>query len=186
MDHQDRQAIEQLFGKIAQVESQSAPPDAQAAEFIRSQTARQPNAPYYMAQTIVVQEQALSAAHGRIQQLEQALANRPAGGGGFLSSLFGGGQVRSQPHQSFHPQPMNGMPSHMAPGMRGMAPGRGGGGFLAGAAQTAMGVAGGMMLGNMLAGAFGGDDAKAGAANQAEPQQAAAEDAGDDFGFDEA
>ena len=62
MDHQDRQAIEQLFGKIAQVESQSTSPDAQAAEFIRSQTARQPNAPYYMAQTIVVQEQALNAA----------------------------------------------------------------------------------------------------------------------------
>ncbi len=189
MDHQDRQAIEQLFGKIAQVESQSAPPDVQAAEFIRSQTARQPNAPYYMAQTIVVQEQALSAAQGRIQQLEQELASRPADGGGFLSGLFGGGQPRPQPHQSYQPQPMHGMPPHMAPGMGGMAPGRGGGGFLAGAAQTAMGVAGGMMLGNMLAGAFGGDDAKAGEANQAEPQQAAAEDAGDsgeDFGFDEA
>ena len=189
MDHQDRQAIEQLFGKIAQVESQSAPPDAQAAEFIRSQTARQPNAPYYMAQTIVVQEQALSAAQGRIQQLEQELASRPAGGGGFLSSLFGGGQARPQPHQPYQPQPMHGMPPHMAPGMGGMAPGRGGGGFLAGAAQTAMGVAGGMMLGNMLAGAFGGDDAKAGETSQAEPQQAAAEDvgdSGDDFGFDEA
>ena len=189
MDHQDRQAIEHLFGKLAQVEGQSTPPDAQAAEFIRSQTARQPNALYYMAQTIVVQEQALSAAHGRIQQLEQELASRPAGGGGFLSGLFGGGQARPQPHQSYQPQPMHGMPPHMAPGMGGMAPGRGGGGFLAGAAQTAMGVAGGMMLGNMLAGAFGGDDAKAGEANQAEPQQAAAEDAGDsgeDFGFDEA
>ncbi len=85
------------------------------------------------------------------------------------------------------------MPSHMAPGMGGMMGGtaqqRGGSGFLAGAAQTAMGVAGGMMLGNMLAGAFGGDDAKAGETSQAEPQQAAAEDTGDtgeDFGFDEA
>ena len=190
MDHQDRQAIEQLFGKIGQVESQSAPPDAQAAEFIRSQTTRQPNAPYYMAQTIVVQEQALSAAHGRIQQLEQELANRPAGGGGFLSGLFGGGQPRPQPHQPYQPQPMHSMPPHMAPGMGGMAPGRSGGGFLAGAAQTAMGIAGGVVLGNMIAGAFsGGDEAKAGEANQAEPQQAAAEDVGDsgeDFGFDEA
>ncbi len=188
MDHQDRQAIEHLFGKLAQVEGQSTPPDAQAADFIRSQTARQPNAPYYMAQTIVVQEQALSAAHGRIQQLEQELASRPAGGGGFLAGLFGGGQSRPQP--SYQPQPMQDMPPHMAPGMGGMAPGRGGGGFLAGAAQTAMGVAGGVLLGNMIAGAFsGGDEAKAGEGNQAEPQQAAAEDVGDsgeDFGFDEA
>ena len=194
MDHQDRQAIEQLFGKIAQVEGQAGAPDAQAAEFIRSRITQQPNAPYYMAQTIVVQEQALSAAHGRIQQLEQELASRPAGGGGFLAGLFGGGQTRPQPHQSYQPQPMQGMPPHMAPGvggmMGGMAPGRGGGGFLAGAAQTAMGVAGGVLLGNMIAGAAsGGDEAKAADAGQAEPQQAAAEDQGDDggdFGFDEA
>jgi uncharacterized protein len=144
-----------------------------------------------MAQTIVVQEQALSAAHGRIQQLEQELASRPAGGGGFLSGLFGGGQQpRPQPHQPYQSQPMQGMPPHMAPVMGGMAPGRGGSGFLAGAAQTAMGVAGGVLLGNMIAGAFsGGDEAKAAEAGQAEPQQAAAEDigdAGEDFGFDEA
>jgi uncharacterized protein len=190
MDHQDRQAIEQLFGKIAQVEGQAGAPDARAAEFIRSQIARQPNAPYYMAQTIVVQEQALSAAQGRIQQLEHELASRPADGGGFLSGLFGGGQPRPQPQQFYQPQPMHGMPPHMAPGMMGgMAQQRGGGGFLAGAAQTAMGVAGGVMLGNMIAGAFsGGDEAKAADAGQAEPQQAAAEDFGDaggDFGFEE-
>jgi hypothetical protein len=196
MDHQDRQAIEQLFGKIAQVEGQAGAPDTQAAEFIRSQIARQPNAPYYMAQTIVVQEQALNAAQYRIQQLEQELASRPAGGGGFLSGLFGGGQPRPQPHQpSYQPQPMHGMPPHMAPGMGGMAPGmggmppRGGGGFLAGAAQTAMGVAGGVLIGNMIADAFsGGDEPKAADAGQAEPQQAAAEDfgnAGGDFGFEE-
>jgi uncharacterized protein len=190
MHHQDRQAIEQLFDKLAQVEGQSTPPDEQAAEFIRSRIAQQPSAPYYMAQTIVVQEQALSAAHGRIQQLEQELASRPAGGGGILSGLFGGGQTRPRPHQPYQSQPMQGMPPHMAPTMGGMAPGRGGGGFLAGAAQTAMGVAGGVLLGNMIAGAFsGGDEAKAGEAGQAEPQQAAAEDGGDtgeDFGFDEA
>ena len=191
MDHQDRQAIEQLFGKIAQVERQATPPDAQAAEFIRSQINQQPNAPYYMAQTIVVQEQALSAAQGRVQQLEQELASRPAGGGGFLSGLFGGGQPRPQQQPSYQPhqQPMHGMPSHMAPGMGGMAQQRGGGGFLAGAAQTAMGVAGGVVLGNMIAGAFsGGDEPKNADAGQAEPQQAAAEDFGDaggDFGFEE-
>ena len=181
MDQQDRQAIEQLFGKIGQVERQSTPPDAQAAEFIRSRITQQPNAPYYMAQTIVVQEQALSAAQGRIQQLEQELASRPAGGGGFLSGLFGG-QPRPQP------QPIHGMPPHGAPGMGGMAP-RGGGGFLAGAAQTAMGVAGGVLIGNMIASAFsGGGEANAADASQAEPQQAAAEDFGDaggDFGFEE-
>jgi hypothetical protein len=71
--------------------------------------------------------------------------------------------------------------------MGGMAPGRGGG-FLAGAAQTAMGVAGGVLLGNMIASAFGGNEANAAEAAQPEPQQAAAEDfsdSGEDFGFDD-
>jgi hypothetical protein len=58
---------------------------------------------------------------------------------------------------------------------------RPGGGFLAGAAQTAMGVAGGLLLGNAIAELIQGDEAKAAepaatdAAPAAEPQ---ADDAG--------
>jgi uncharacterized protein len=37
----------------------------------------------------------------------------------------------------------------------------------------------------MIANAFGGDEANAAEANQPEPQQAAAEDFGEDFGFDD-
>jgi hypothetical protein len=181
MDHQDRQAIERLFGKLGEVERRSGARDAEAEAFIRSRIAAQPAAPYFMAQTIVVQEQALGAAQARIAELEQQLASRPAGGGGFLAGLFGGGQPQPAPR----PTSMPSMAPRMVPGM---APGRGGGGFLAGAAQTAMGVAGGVLLGNMIASAFGGDDAKAGEANQPEPEQAAAEetgDAGHDFGLDD-
>ncbi|MBM6593224.1 DUF2076 domain-containing protein [Microvirga pudoricolor] len=185
MNHQDRHAIEQLFGKLAQVETQASAPDAEAASLIRSQIAQQPQAPYFMAQTIIVQEQALSAAQGRIQQLEQQIASRPAGGGGFLSGLFGGGAQPAQRQPQANPMMQPGQPSGPwggAPGAQpGMVPGRGGGGgFLAGAAQTAMGVAGGVMLGNMLMGAFGGDDAKTAdaAGAQPEPEQTAAADEG--------
>ena len=79
MDHQDRQAIEGLFGKLAEVERRSAPRDSEADAFISSRIAAQPGAPYFMAQTIVVQEQALDAAQARITDLEQQLASRPAG-----------------------------------------------------------------------------------------------------------
>ena len=69
---------------------------------------------------------------------------------------------------------------------------RGGGGFLAGAAQTALGVTGGVLLGNAIAGMLGGSEAKAAEPAtdkgteepQEEPQTEEADfnDGGADFG----
>ena len=70
MDRNDQQAIENLFGKLAKVESQVPERDGDAERFIRDRINSQPGAPYYMAQTIVVQEQALGKAQQRIAQLE--------------------------------------------------------------------------------------------------------------------
>lgn len=98
MDAQDRKAIDDLFAKLGQVERSAGARDAEAEQFIRQRVDAQPGSPYYMAQTIVIQEHALNAAQARIQELEQQLASRPASGGGFLSGLFGGGsrQTRSR------------------------------------------------------------------------------------------
>jgi hypothetical protein len=144
-----------------------------------------------MAQTILMQEQALRNAQARLEELERDLASRPAGGG-FLASLFGGGQPLASPQprpdtmQGYPPGTING-PARPgapwgAPGA-GVAAQAGRGGFLAGAAQTAMGVAGGMLLGSMLGSAFGGGQANAAEASSAQPEPAA-EDSGDDFGGD--
>ena len=122
VDQQDRQAIEGLFQRIAGVAQRSGPRDQVAEAFIQAQIARQPSAPYYMAQTILVQEQALNDAEKRIEESENRRLRTPA-------------------------------PSRQPAGPWGTAQGAGGG-FLAGAAQTAMGVAGGVLLGNMLAGWF--------------------------------
>jgi uncharacterized protein len=188
MDHKDRQAIEALFGKLANVEHQSGPRDSEAEAFIRSKIASQLGAPYFMAQTVIVQEQALNAAQARIANLEQQLASRPAGGGGFLSGLFGGGgQPQHRPPQPDNTQGMMppGSRFGVAPGMQGIAAGRGGG-FLAGAAQTAMGVAGGVLLGNIIANAVGGGDDKTAEAGQSNPSAEPAAASGDegDFGED--
>jgi hypothetical protein len=141
MDHRDRQAIQDLFARLGEVEQRSAPRDPEAEALIRSEIAARPGAPYYMAQTIVVQTQALEAARQRIEELE-------SNSGGFLGGLFGqrgrpaAGDRRTE-RADYRNQPWNNQ----------------GGGFLAGAAQTAMGVAGGVLLGNMIAGAlFGGPD----------------------------
>ena len=171
MDKNEQQIIDGLFDKLQQAERGSGPRDAEAEQRIAGHVGRQPGAPYYMAQAIVVQEHALQAAQQRIQQLEQDLQQRPAGGGGFLGGLFGGGSIPPA-RASASPQL-----SQLARYQQG-----GGGGFLAGAMETAMGVAGGLLLGNLLMSAFSGGEAAA-----AEDTSAQEEDPGmDDMaGMDE-
>jgi hypothetical protein len=179
MDRQDRQAIDNLFKKLANVERQSPPRDPEAKAFIDEQIVGQPHASYYMAQTIVVQEQALNAAQARIEELERQVASRQ--NGGLVSRISNDSR---QPTGSV-PRAGRTQPTTFDP----ISP-RAGGGFLAGAAQTAMGVAGGVLLGNMIAGLFGSDQAQADQAQSAEPQadgaKAEAEDVSlDDTGLEE-
>ena len=172
MDRNDQQAIDGLFSKLAQVERQSGPRDAQSDRFIQERIGQQPGAPYYMAQTIVVQEQALEAAQRRIAELEAHTAQSQQRGG-FFSSMFGS---NAAPQRQAPQQPGYGSAAPGSPwGNQNQAYGqpmqqRAGGGFLAGAAQTAMGVAGGVLLGNAVAGMFGGNEAQA-----AQPAAAASE-----------
>ena len=186
MDNRDREAIEDLFRRIAEVERQSGPRDREAAALIRTLIANQPSAPYYMAQTIIVQQQALDAAQARLDELEGRGSQRAAGGG-FLDGLFGGG---ARPR----PAPQMGGRAYEERGPWGSGRSRmggsmGGGGFLAGAAQTAMGVAGGVVLGNMLAdyltpdqAAAAGIDQNAGSADAGDAGDTQVADAGGDFG----
>jgi hypothetical protein len=92
-----------------------------------------------------MQEYALNEAQARIEQLETELAQRASGGG-----LFGGG-APARPAA----------PTRRSAGHAPMPAAPQGGGFLAGAAQTAMGVAGGMPLANAIGGLFAADEAMA-------------------------
>ena len=172
MDRQDRRAIESLFEKLAQVERQSPSRDPEAKALIDEQIASQPHASYYMAQTIVVQEQALNAAQARIEELERQVGSVHDGGLDLPN-------VSRQPTGSV-PRAGRTQPSIFEP----LSP-RAGGGFLAGAAQTAMGVAGGILLGNMIAGLFGSDQAQANQAQSAEPQADAAKNEAEDASLDD-
>lgn len=191
----EKQAIDDLFTKLARAERDGGPRDAGAEELIRRRLSEQPAAAYYMAQVILVQEQALEAAQAQINELERRAAQPAAGG--FLAGLFGGGQ-RPQPGGSAwgrqQAQPGYGaqQPGYGArPGYGAQQGGYGrpgGGGFMAGAMQTAMGVAGGVVLGNLLMNAFTPDMAQAaGDLGQAAEDTAGdlASDAGFDMGGDE-
>jgi uncharacterized protein len=169
MDRNDRAAIDALFGKLDDVERQAPPRDGEAEAFIHERIRHQPGAPYFMAQTIIVQEQALRNAQERIAELEAQSSPSPKS---------------SQPWNRDR-TPSSGISVPRIPPAAGAGPQRGGGGFLAGAAQTAMGVAGGLLLGNALAGIFGSSDAAAADTTQAAddvPADEAGLDDGGDFG----
>lgn len=158
MDTNERQLIDGLFDRLRRVDGQATPRDAEAERLIRQQIGSLPAAPYYMAQAILVQEQALAASQQRIEELERQAVERPAGGG-LLGSLFGAGPRPAAPP----PRPMGRAPMGSGPGMArpGGPWGGGGGGFMAGAMQTAMGVAGGMLVANAIGSMFAADSAAA-------------------------
>ena len=184
MNQQVRSMIEGLFQRLQQAEAQAGPRDAEAEALIHDLTARQPAAPYLLAQVVLVQEQGLQQLQSRVEALERELAERPQGGG-FLGGLFGGGRPQTAAPATAPPASGTGWSNSRFPvqGAPGTQPGAQGGGFMAGAMQTAMGVAGGVLLGNALAGLFGGE-AEAAEPPAAVPEEPAApEDDADDGGL---
>jgi len=168
MQSEEQKLIESLFGRLKQAETQSGPRDAAAEKLIQQQLQQQPGAPYYMAQAILIQEAALKQLNNRVSELEAKLAAQPQqSSGGFLAGLFGSGrqQQQQQQQQSYNapqqqsawgnaPQQQqqpwnNAQQPYSAPA----APSAGRG-FLGGALQTAVGVAGGVVMADMLTSMF--------------------------------
>ncbi|UVC30278.1 DUF2076 domain-containing protein [Pantoea sp. SOD02] len=161
MQSEEQQLIENLFSRLKQAETQSGPRDAGAEQLIKQHLQNQPGAPYYMSQAILIQEAALKKLNAQVTDLENRLAQAQQqqapqqSSGGFLSSLFGGGSRPAaqqqpawgnpppQPQQQYAPAPQQ----QYAPAARGT-------GFLGGALQTAVGVAGGVVMADMLTSMF--------------------------------
>jgi uncharacterized protein len=179
MSPEERQLLTGLFDRIRS--AANTPRDQEAEALIQDATKAQPYAPYFLAQTVLVQDQALRAANDRLQELEgkvKDLEGQAASGrrpGGFLSglgSLFGGSGPSSAPRAPAPPtgdrwsqsppqgrwqQPPRGYaPPGAAPGPWGGQGGSPGGGFLTGALGTAAGVAGGVLLADSIRGLFAG------------------------------
>jgi len=194
MNQQERDMIEGLFQRLQQADAQAGPRDAEAEALIRERMAAQPGAAYLLAQVVLVQEQGLRNLQTRVEQLERDVASRPQADGGFLAGLLGSGTgggrspapaapATQGPAAAAAEPPASGwtntrFPPRPAAGMQPGAMGTGaGGGFLAGAMQTAVGVAGGVLLANAVSGLF--HEAEA-----AEQHVAAADEPASDAGMD--
>lgn len=169
---EDERAIEDLFDRLRRVEGNSGPRDADAEQLIRQRLGENPAAAYFMAQTILVQEAALREAQARIETLEnQGRRDQD----GFLGGIFGNDRPAERQRQR---GPWDGNDSDRNDRRRGD-----GGGFLASAAQTALGVTGGVLLGSAIAGMFTGGAQAAEADSPPEPEDPGVDDAGgDDWG----
>lgn len=107
MTPQERQLVDDLFDRLAKVDS--APRDPEASAAIGQGLQRAPNALYALVQTVLVQDEALKRANNRIQELEAASAPQQSQSGGFLDSMretiFGQGQSRGSVPNVPPPEP---------------------------------------------------------------------------------
>lgn len=95
MTPEERALIDGLFDRMRGLEGQ--PRDREAEALIAQRLAELPHATYALAQTVLVQEHALTQASARIQELEQearaAAAPPQQESTSFLGGLFGGGRT---------------------------------------------------------------------------------------------
>jgi hypothetical protein len=161
LNDQELKLIDGLFGQLRKAAAEGGPPDPEAAQRINEQLRAFPQAPYYMAQLVILQRAALKRAQelAKTQSPPTTATGAPVG----------------NPAQPTSQQ---------------------GGGFLAGAAQTALGVAGGIVVADLAIGAIDelayGDVAdemalegayEAGAGDMASASALGGDDfGGDDFG----
>jgi len=115
MNVNEKQATKQLSTSLKQIAAQSGSRDREVESYINKHIGQISGAMYYMAQTIIVQQQALKQAEAQISQMKARQQQ-----GNFVP--------RQQAYQSTANQS--------------------GGRFLANAAQTSLGIGGGILVAN--------------------------------------
>ena len=178
MTPQEQDLITHLLDRLRQAGGAAKDPEAEA--LIRQAAAAQPDAPYYLVQTVLIQDMALANAQSRIAQLERGLAeakqaaSQPAAQPtSFLGGLFGrvaagppaagpASVPSAGPWSRPAPTPAGYAPSYQAPPNPSQYPPQyqpamaaGGSSFLRSAATTAAGIAGGALLFEGIQSLFG-------------------------------
>jgi hypothetical protein len=109
MTPEERQMLGGLFQRVNSAAATQRDPEAES--FINDAVRAAPHSPYVLAQTVLVQQQALEAAANRISQLEAAAQQGAAQSeehGSFLGnlgkSIFGGGPSSPPPAPDSDPQ----------------------------------------------------------------------------------
>src|SRR5438128_669968 len=162
MTAQEHQLITELFARLNRTPSQAK--DAGADQLIRNGVMENPQAPYLLVQTVLIQDMALSQAQHRVAELEQQLAEAKAGASAEPSqptSFLGGLLSRhstppaSPSGRASQPTAPTAQPPAAAPAPAAFGAAAASSGFLQGAAATALGVVGGQLLFQGIQSMFG-------------------------------
>ena len=162
MTPQEQELVNELFHRLAQLESN--PRDPSAERLIADGLRDAPHAIYALVQTALVQDEALKRANARIEELQAQTADELRQHGGFLDSvrdeLLGKRDLRGSVPSARAPAQSSSTTAPPYPPGPGLAPGMGpafssGGSFLGTAASTAAGVIGGGLLLNSIRSMFG-------------------------------
>jgi len=155
MTPQEESMLNDLIGRVEQ--TQLTEKDPEAEQLLNQRLARNPNALYVLAQTVLVQKYALEQATAQLNQLraQQAQQLQPAHATSFLGSLLGHRDPAPPPPPPAAPPPPGygaspygqpyAQPYPPAGPAYGAPPPSGGGSFLRSAATTAAGVAAGAL-----------------------------------------
>jgi len=155
MTPQEQQLITELLARLKQAPAQAK--DVDADQLIRKGVMENPEAPYLLVQTVLIQDMALSQAQHRVAELEDQLSKAKAASRAEPSASFLGRPLfrRSVPaaetseHASQPVAPAS-QPAAPPPAMSSASSG-----FLRSAAATALGVAGGQLLFQGIESMFG-------------------------------
>jgi uncharacterized protein len=160
MTPQESELVDELFNRLVQLETAQRDPEAE--HLIADGLRRAPHAVYALVQTVLLQDEALKRANGRIEELQVQKSAEPAQRPvSFLDSMreaLGGRPHGSVPSvgtasatQSQRQQPQPTLSGNLG------APGFGSGGsFLGTAASAAAGVIGGSLMLDGIRSMFGG------------------------------
>ncbi|QCI17013.1 DUF2076 domain-containing protein [Buchnera aphidicola (Aphis helianthi)] len=163
MKDEEKKLIENLFHRLKNTELNSSERDDEANSLIQDLVKKQPYSPYYMTQTILIQETAIKKLSLKVEELNNTISNlnsnkvikKPS----FLSSFFRKEPISSETSNNIwgKNQNISGSYNPLPASSSAISNSNSSGsnsGFIKNALQTATGVAGGMILGNMLMNVF--------------------------------
>ncbi|QIQ41783.1 MAG: DUF2076 domain-containing protein [Buchnera aphidicola (Microlophium carnosum)] len=167
MKDEEKKLIKNLFDRLKNIELNSSERDMEADNLIQNLVTKQPASSYYMTQTILIHETAIKKMSIKIEELKtkikalevEELDKKPS----FLSSFFkkdtssqiaSNNNIWKKKNEPSPPNYSNITSSPITQSFPVSTNSSKSSNFLGSALQTATGVAGGMILGNMLMNVF--------------------------------